>query len=429
MWDTFSRYGDVLYQSDTAGNALSFTLANGMLVSQHDTTGTSYFLADALGSTRALTDEAGSISSAYDYDAFGELTAGSDPVGTDYLFTGQQYDVSTELYSLRARYYSPSMGRFLSQDTWATNFRDPMEYNRYSYAANNPATYRDPSGHNIFAGLLSIYKNISIKSRKLGIPTGALVGGAVGGFSSAVMYSLAESGRCGDRLQDQARQSSIGIAVATGVATGAAFGALSAAVGPEAALALGISSSAFGVVTTIADEIRRNEVTLCDNIQLLVSTIGLGVSAGGPNLPTGFALATLSTGQRALVVTSSVTVGGAIQGGITIASSGLGRLMYSGDGGSGSNTDRDSSSSLVYEPNPKHGTSSYSSSHGEVSPEPTNGQAALNNSVQVKPTSSRRVGVDIQNREFVVLDETHPDQNIFHGHVRSWSDLTHGETF
>ena len=147
VWDTFSRYGDVLYQSDTAGNALSFTLAGGMLISQHDAAGTSYFLADALGSTRALTDEAGSISSAYNYDAFGELTAGSVPVGTDYLFTGQQYDASTELYRLRARYYSPSMGRFLSQDTWATNFRDPMEYNRYSYAANNPATYSDPSGH------------------------------------------------------------------------------------------------------------------------------------------------------------------------------------------------------------------------------------------------------------------------------------------
>ena len=159
MWDTFSRYGDVLYQSDTAGNALSFTLAGGMLISQHDATDTSYFLADALGSTRALTHEAGSISSAYDYDAFGELTAGSNSVGTDYLFTGQQYDASTELYNLRARYYSPSMGRFLSQDTWATNFRDPMEYNRYVYAANNPATLRDPSGQVAAATTFSLNRN------------------------------------------------------------------------------------------------------------------------------------------------------------------------------------------------------------------------------------------------------------------------------
>ena len=138
-------------------------MANGAILSQHDAAGTSYFLSDALGSTRALTDEAGSISSAYDYDAFGELTAGSDPVGTDYLFTGQQYDASTELYSLRARYYSPSMGRFLSQDTWATNFRDPMEYNRYAYAANNPATFRDPSGN---AALLE-YKETHKPSEKV----------------------------------------------------------------------------------------------------------------------------------------------------------------------------------------------------------------------------------------------------------------------
>ncbi|HEZ1274876.1 TPA: pretoxin, partial [Neisseria meningitidis] len=57
---------------------------------------------------------------------------------------------------------------------------------------------------------------------------------------------------------------------------------------------------------------------------------------------------------------------------------------------------------------------------------PTNGQAALDNSVQVKSTSPRRVGVDKANNEIVVLDKTQTFNNGFaeyHGHVRSWQDL------
>lgn len=54
---------------------------------------------------------------------------------------------------------------------------------------------------------------------------------------------------------------------------------------------------------------------------------------------------------------------------------------------------------------------------------PTNGQEALDNSVRVKPTSARRVGVDPKTGEIVVFDETHPDKCVFHGHVRRWDEL------
>jgi hypothetical protein len=45
-------------------------------------------------------------------------------------------------------------------------------------------------------------------------------------------------------------------------------------------------------------------------------------------------------------------------------------------------------------------------------------------SVQVKAASPRRVGVDREANEFVVFDETHPGKSVYHGHVRTWQQLT-----
>lgn len=51
---------------------------------------------------------------------------------------------------------------------------------------------------------------------------------------------------------------------------------------------------------------------------------------------------------------------------------------------------------------------------------PKNGQAALDNSVQIKSTSPRRLGY--AEKELVVLDQTSP--GVFHGHVREFNQLT-----
>jgi hypothetical protein len=52
---------------------------------------------------------------------------------------------------------------------------------------------------------------------------------------------------------------------------------------------------------------------------------------------------------------------------------------------------------------------------------PANGQETLENSIQVKPTSPRRIGVDPDTNEFVVFDRTGGD--VYHGHVRPWDKL------
>jgi len=79
--------------------------------------------------------------------------------------------------------------------------------------------------------------------------------------------------------------------------------------------------------------------------------------------------------------------------------------------------EKDEDGQRVYELNPKHKPVRTAN----IAAAPKNGQAALNASVQVQETSTRRVGVDRVSDEIVVFDEHAP--NIFHGHVRTWDEL------
>jgi RHS repeat-associated protein len=121
----------------------SYILANGMLLGQISGADTRYRVTDVQGSTRLLTDPTGAVTSSYSYDAFGTLQSTGD-VETKYLYTGQQFDDETGLYSLRARYYNPGVGRFTARDVYGGNYA--TELNRYVYTANNPIMGSDPSG-------------------------------------------------------------------------------------------------------------------------------------------------------------------------------------------------------------------------------------------------------------------------------------------
>ena len=48
---------------------------------------------------------------------------------------------------MRARYYSPQIGNFITEDTYAGDTTNPLTLNRYTYTSNNPVNRIDPSGH------------------------------------------------------------------------------------------------------------------------------------------------------------------------------------------------------------------------------------------------------------------------------------------
>ncbi|MCI0711833.1 MAG: hypothetical protein L0154_16880, partial [Chloroflexi bacterium] len=147
VWDPLTAYGDVIYESTTGSTDRHYTRANGLLLAQQTgTTNIRYLTHDAQGTSRGMLSATGaSLLESYDYNAFGDFYQPST-MTTKFAYTGQQYDAATGLYFLRARYYDPAIGRFLSQDPYPVNTGNPVELNRYVYTANNPVNFSDPSG-------------------------------------------------------------------------------------------------------------------------------------------------------------------------------------------------------------------------------------------------------------------------------------------
>jgi RHS repeat-associated protein len=78
---------------------------------------------------------------------FGETRYAWEGTPTTYRFTGQREDATIQLLFYNARYYDGALGRFIQADTIVPNPASPQDLNRYSYAANNPLRFSDPSGH------------------------------------------------------------------------------------------------------------------------------------------------------------------------------------------------------------------------------------------------------------------------------------------
>ncbi|WP_261854536.1 RHS repeat-associated core domain-containing protein, partial [Clostridium folliculivorans] len=95
----------------------------------------------------------GQVKDKYRYDPYGEVKHGgfwgsnATHYENFYGYNGEDYNRLSGLDYLRARYYEPESGRFLTRDSYLGNVMQPLTLNRYAYALNNPMMYTDPSGH------------------------------------------------------------------------------------------------------------------------------------------------------------------------------------------------------------------------------------------------------------------------------------------
>jgi RHS repeat-associated protein len=160
----YDPFGRRIYKSSSSGtslyaydidNLIEETNSSGAMVAQYAqnfnideplamlrSSATSYYHADGLGSVTSLSNAAGSLAQTYTYDSYGKQTASSGSLTNAFQFTSRESDAETGLYFVRARYYDPATGRFVSEDP--SVFEGGMNF--YPYVDNNPINWFDPYG-------------------------------------------------------------------------------------------------------------------------------------------------------------------------------------------------------------------------------------------------------------------------------------------
>ena len=132
---------------ELSGAAVTASTLTGLGVDEYfqrtDSSGTWNYLADALGSTIALTNSAGTLQTQYTYEPFGNTSVTGGLSINPFQFTGREND-SAGLYFYRARYYAPSAERFLSEDP--LRFGDSTATNFFVYVGDDPIGWVDPYG-------------------------------------------------------------------------------------------------------------------------------------------------------------------------------------------------------------------------------------------------------------------------------------------
>jgi RHS repeat-associated protein len=147
----------IVAESDLNGNLQSeYVFFDGERVARKDFPGfaVSYYFSDHLKTTDIVTDSQGNIKNESDFYPWGGELQFLNNDSNHYKFTGKERDSETQLDYFGARYYSNSLGRFLTPDWSATpvpvpyaDLSDPQTLNQYSYVRNIPTSRADQDGH------------------------------------------------------------------------------------------------------------------------------------------------------------------------------------------------------------------------------------------------------------------------------------------
>ena len=145
VWD-----GDQVVMELSKGGAVQKRYIRGndlVYADKGENTEKTYYVTDMHGNVVQLLDESGNVTKTYEYDSFGNEVKPEKKDENPYRYCGEYYDKETEEVYLRARYYEPSVGRFITRDTYTGESDEPLSLHLYTYCENDGVNAWDPCGH------------------------------------------------------------------------------------------------------------------------------------------------------------------------------------------------------------------------------------------------------------------------------------------
>ncbi len=233
----------ILAALDSSGAISSEYTYGASLLRQRSGGTDSYYHADALGSVRALSDSAGTPTDTYAYDAYGNSTSGTGATVNPYGFAGERSDAASGLTFLRARWYQPPTGRFISTDPFEGLPGDPRTLHRYMYAADDPVNMADPTGEMFSLGSVSISLSIS------GILSALSIGFKIG---NAIATGVDLFDQIKDIIEDWSSLK-LNVALTTQQFAAANWWSALQMAGPTGNMGSGMVDEAFDVASRMAD--------------------------------------------------------------------------------------------------------------------------------------------------------------------------------
>jgi len=132
--------------------AVTYTVFNDMVVKENRGGVESFYMSDTLGSTSQLVDPSGNVTNTFTYWPYGEIRTRTGTTNTPYTFVGTlgyYLDTVMNWFYVRARYYLPNVGRWLTVDPlWP-------KHSSYLYSDGSPVDFIDPTGLQKTNGLLT----------------------------------------------------------------------------------------------------------------------------------------------------------------------------------------------------------------------------------------------------------------------------------
>jgi len=140
---------DALVESSLTGSLQSeYIFFNGNRIARWDasTGNIYYYFSDHLGTHSVIATATGATQEESDYFPYGGEIPISGSDSNHYKFTGKERDSESGLDDFPARYFTSSMGRWMTPDLMGGHLENPQSLNKYAYALNNPVSITDPSG-------------------------------------------------------------------------------------------------------------------------------------------------------------------------------------------------------------------------------------------------------------------------------------------